>query len=74
MCEGQFIPVPRGYYGNSPVNVTEGSIAKAVSEEDIFVCLNDNEQISEQEFYELRKYCKRMLNQKFFDKSSFEKE
>ena len=73
MFEGNFVPVSRGYYGRARINISETSINQAVSEENIFVCLNDNETITESEFYNLQNYCINTLGQKYSTKSSFEK-
>ena len=73
ICEGNFIPVGRDYYGNAPININEATIAAIESEQNIFVCLNDSEAITDEAFANLQKMCESRLEKKFHKKSIFEK-
>lgn len=73
ICEGNFIPVSRNYYGNAACSISEEAISAIESEKNIFVCLNDSEAISDEAFISLQKMCESRLEQIFNKKSMFEK-
>jgi len=73
ICSGDFSPVPRNYYGTAPVRMSREAVESVLKEENIFVCLNDNELLTDQDYIELKNYCIQRLESKFHEKSIFEK-
>ena len=76
MMNGTFEPVDRNYYGyakNITLDTIEQISDKMLNQDCLCVCINDSEQCSEEDYKVLKVRLCELLQEKYPEKSSFEK-